>query len=145
MAEGEVFTSKGVKIKMNYQSFTDDLYDAFDDYTHQLEAQFGKEISAPQFKWPKTSYRGSGKQREETGSPRDIVDSGFFRESITVNRPGKGRAIFTWNAPYSKAILTGYKKKRKWPARNWIAKALKNKPPFETLRGLIAAASSYRQ
>jgi len=145
MAEGEIYDSEGVRIELNQKAFTEAIYEAFNDYVHVLEAQFTKEIGTVQFSWPRSTNRGMGKQKEEIGSPRDIVDSGFFRESISVyqgmNKGDRGTATFVWNAPYSKAILTGYKKKQQWPARDWIAKALKNKPPLETIRKSLGGAT----
>ena len=107
-----------------------------------LEAQLTKEISKEQFDWPQATFRGkhrSKKNRDENtqrvGSPRDIVDSGFFRESISVYRPAQGKAQFAWNAPYSRYILKGYSTKHgNWPARDWIAKALKALPPARIIK-----------
>ena len=152
MAEGEIYDSEGVRIELNQKAFTEALYEAFNDYIHVLEAQFTKEIGTAQFKWPKATNRGMHRKKESrakdpqtAGSPRDIVDTGSFRESISVyqgmNKGDRGSATFVWNAPYSKAILTGYKKKQQWPARDWIAKALKNKPPLETIRKSLGGAT----
>ena len=152
MSEGEIYDSEGVRIQLRQESFTDELYEAFDKYLQILEVQFAKEISKPQFKWPQVTLRGGHRSKKSrnkdpriVGSPRDIVDTGSFRESIDVhkglNKGSRGTATFVWNVPYSAAILKGYKRKQQWPARDWIAKALKNKPPVETMRKLLGGAT----
>ena len=152
MPEGEIYDSEGVRIQLQEEGFTDELYKAFDKYIQILEAQFAKEISKPQFDWPRATERGkhrSKKSRDKDpriiGSPRDIVDTGSLRESISVsaglNKSNRGSVSFVWNAPYSAAVLKGYKKKQQWPARDWIAKALKIKPPVETMRKLLGGAT----
>ncbi|MCP4881807.1 MAG: hypothetical protein GY905_14790 [Gammaproteobacteria bacterium] len=138
----EIFEENGVRVEINSPYILNDLYKAFDKYIFALEAQLTKEIGKEQFDWPQATFRGkhrSKKNRDENtqrvGSPRDIVDSGFFRESISVSRPAQGKARFVWNAPYSRYILKGYSTKHgNWPARDWIAKALKALPPARIIK-----------
>ncbi len=152
MAEGEIYESEGVRVTLRQQRFTSNLYLAFSGYIKVLEAQFAKEISTAQFKWPQSTSRGQHRSKasrkkdpRQVGSPRDIVDTGSLRESILVSQGGseqsRGSATFVWNVPYSAAVLKGYKKKQQWPARDWIAKALKNEPPLVTMRKLLGGAT----
>ena len=152
MGEGEIYDSEGVRVILRQGRFTADLYLAFSGYIQVLEAQFAKEISKPQFTWPQSTSRGQHRSKasrkkdpRQVGSPRDIVDTGSLRESILVyqgsSKQSRGSATFVWNVPYSAAVLKGYKKKQQWPARDWIAKALKNKPPVETMRKLLGGAT----
>ena len=118
------------------------LFKAFESYSQLIEAQFTKEITTKQFEWPNRTTRGSynrtAKGREEIGSPRDIVDSGAFRQSMVRNRVGNGYR-FSWNVPYSAAILKGYKTASgtKMPARNFITPALRKLPMLSTLKKLL--------
>jgi hypothetical protein len=117
---------------------------AFERYSQLLEAQFTKEITAKQFTWPtaykttRGSYNRKGKGRESVGSPRDIVDSGVFRQS-QLRTPVANGYRFAWTVPYSASILYGYKTKRgnQMPARDWITPALKRLPPLNTLQKLL--------
>lgn len=118
---------------------------AFEKYTQLLEAQFTKEITTKQFTWPtgykttRGSYNRKGKGRESVGSPRDIVDSGAFRQSLVVSSPSRLSKRFTWNAEYSLYILQGYRTKagNRMPARDWITPALQKYPVTSTLQRLL--------
>jgi hypothetical protein len=117
---------------------------AFEKYSQLLEAQFTKEITTKQFTWPtgykttRGSYNRKGKGRESVGSPRDIVDSGAFRQSQLRTPIGNGYR-FAWTVPYSAPILYGYTTKagNRMPARDWIRPALKKLPALSTLQKLL--------
>jgi len=131
-----------VKIELNDSALQARLQRAFERYSQLLEAQFTKEISAKQFTWPTTTTRGrtnrKGKGREDAGSPRDIIDSGAFRQS-QLRTPIDNGFRFTWTVPYSYLILKGYRTAtgKQMPPRDWIKPALAKLPPLSTLQKLL--------
>ncbi|MFZ9621852.1 MAG: hypothetical protein ACO289_11680, partial [Prochlorococcaceae cyanobacterium] len=85
------------------------------------------------------SYNRKGKGRESVGSPRDIIDSGAFRQSIQRSQLSPFAYRFSWNVDYSLYILKGYRTStgRQMPARDWITPALAKLPPLTTLQKLL--------
>ncbi|MFZ9656459.1 MAG: hypothetical protein ACO29V_12460, partial [Limnohabitans sp.] len=86
------------------------------------------------------SYNRKGKGRESVGSPRDIVDSGAFRQSLQRTQISRFSYRFSWNVDYSLYILKGYRtsKGNPMPARDWITPAVRKLPPLTTLQKLLA-------
>jgi hypothetical protein len=133
-----------MRIEIDGSGLQGQIERAFERYSQLLEAQFIKEITTKQFTWPTTyktargSYNRKGKGRESIGSPRDIVDSGAFRQS-QLRSPIANGYRFTWTVPYSAPILYGYTTKRgnRMPARDWITPALKRLPALNTLQKLL--------
>ena len=130
-----------MKIELNDSGLEDRMQRAFERYSQLLEAQFTKEISTKQFTWPTSSTRGRSNRRggrEAVSSPRDIIDSGAFRQS-QLRTPIANGFRFTWTVPYSLYILKGYRTStgRQMPARNWIEPALTKLPPLSTLQKLL--------
>ena len=134
-----------MRIEINDTLINERLERAWERYTQLLEAQFTKEISTKQFSWPSTytttrgSYNRKGKGRESVGSPRDIIDSGAFRQSIGRSQLAPLAYRYTWNVDYSIYILKGYRTKagNQMPARDWITPALAKLPPLNTLQRLL--------
>lgn len=134
-----------MRIEIDGTLIEDRLERAFERYVQRLEAQFTKEITAKQFSWPtqykttRGSYNRKGKGRESVGSPRDIIDSGAFRQSIQRTQTGPFAYRFSWNVDYSLYILKGYRtsKGNQMPARDWISPALAKLPPLTTLQKLL--------
>lgn len=134
-----------VKVEFTPEQLTVKLEKAFERYSQLLEAQFTKEITTKQFTWPtaykttRGSYNRKGKGRESVGSPRDIEDSGAFRQS-QLRTKINGGFRYTWTVPYSAPILYGYRTKRgnQMPARDWITPALQKFPIMSTLQKLLA-------
>lgn len=95
-----------MRIEINDTLINERLERAWERYTQLLEAQFTKEISTKQFSWPSTytttrgSYNRKGKGRESVGSPRDIIDSGAFRQSIGRSQLAPLAYRYTWNVDY---------------------------------------------
>jgi hypothetical protein len=130
-----------VKVTVNFDStrIEGSIAKAFDSYNQLLEAQFTKEISTKQFQWPvsykttRGSYNRKGTGRESVGSPRDIIDSGAFRQSQQRTRTASGYR-YSWNVSYAAPILYGYRTRaaNQMPPRNWIQPALVKFPvvPF---------------
>lgn len=124
-------------IKFTTQPLEDKLRQAFASYSQLLEAQFVKEISTKQFSWPGATTRGSynsrGKGRERVESPRDIIDSGFFKQSQQRSQLGPLQYRYTYTG-YAAPILYGYRTRggNQMPARDWITPALVKFPvaPF---------------
>ena len=97
------------------------------DYGKVMDQQLKAEIQTVQFSWPRETKR---KNRSVVGSPRDIVDLGGFLRSQRRDRPDATTLRFTWSAPYSSLILTGYttRKGTVVPGRDWIKPALEAQP-----------------
>lgn len=134
-----------MRIEIDGAGIENRLERAWERYVQRLEAQFTKEITAKQFTWPtqytttRGSYNRKGKGRESVGSPRDIVDSGAFRQSIQRTQLSAFGYRFSWNVDYSLYILKGYRTSsgRQMPARDWITPALAKLPPLNTLQKLL--------
>lgn len=140
----EKITDEGVTITIDTDAIEADLFAALLAYSQLLEGQFTKEIGTRQFEWPTDTMRGAyNKKSRETiqAGRRDIVDTGMFRSSIQRSSLQAGAKYrFTWNVPYSAAILKGYRTGRgnQMPARDWITPALKKLPPLRTMKRLLA-------
>jgi hypothetical protein len=134
-----------MRIEIDSSLIEDRLARAWERYTQLLEAQFTKEITTKQFTWPtqykttRGSYNRKGKGRESVGSPRDIVDSGAFRQSIQRTQQAPLAYRYSWDVDYSLYILKGYRTRAgtQMPARDWITPALVKLPPLNTLQRLI--------
>lgn len=102
-------------------------------YGKVLDQELKEQIQLPQFPWPNTTRRRSGRV---VGSPRDIVDLGGFLRSQRRDRPDATTLRFTWDAksdegfPYAPLILRGYttRKGTVVPGRDWIGPALEKQP-----------------
>lgn len=124
-----------VTVRFNSNELTSGVEKAFASYSQLLEKQFTTEITTKQFEWPTKSSRGgyNKKSRETVGSPRDIVDSGAFRQSL-IKQQVPGGYRFSWTVPYAAPILYGYRTKagNVMPPRDFITPALTKLPvvPF---------------
>jgi hypothetical protein len=98
-------------------------------YGKELDLQLKQEIKTVQYPWPGITYRKNGTIE---GSPRDIVDTGRFLASQRRTRPNATTLQFTWGGSagvnYAGIILSGRPDTAAYPGRNWIERALKNKP-----------------
>ena len=102
-------------------------------YGAALDQTLKAEIKAIKYVWPpgRVTRRRNG---QTVTSPRDIVDLGGFLRSQERSRPSATELLFRWNAPYSKAILTGYTTTPRVgpgvvvPPRNWVRPALEALP-----------------
>jgi hypothetical protein len=97
-----------------------------------IDKQFKEDIQDVQFDWTgKATRRRNG---EIAGNPRNIVDTGAFLRSQradTTSQGGRTEIIFTWGneaVDYAGIILQGRRNDPSYPARDWIAVALKKKP-----------------
>jgi len=88
--------------------------------TEDFDAAFDAVISSSIFPWPRITIR---KYREPAGSPRDIVDSGAFRNSQSYSFPSPLLARFIWDIEYAAIILYGATLRNggRIEARDWIS------------------------
>jgi hypothetical protein len=98
-------------------------------YGKALDQQLKEEIKTVQFPWTdRKTYRRNGTIE---GTPRDIVDTGAFLRSQRRRRINVNTIKFTWGGTggvtYAGYIYEGIKE-RNYPARDWIAPALKAQP-----------------
>lgn len=129
-------------IRFDTKPLEDRVRQAFASYSQLLEAQMVKEISTKQFSWPGTTQRGSynrrGRGREKVESPRDIIDSGAFRQSQQRTQIGPYAYRYTYLG-YAAPILYGYRTRgnNQMPPRDWITPALQKLPITSTLQRLL--------
>jgi hypothetical protein len=97
-------------------------------YRPVLAKQLKEEIDRPQFFWPGQTTRSNG---QRVRSPRDIVDTGAFRDSQADFQPDPLILRYTWGGndgpvTYAGIILRG--KNARYPGRDWIRPALTAQP-----------------
>jgi hypothetical protein len=97
-------------------------------------------ISEAVYFWPGETLRQNG---QTVSSPRDIIDSGRFRDSQRATRISLRRWEIAWEVAYAVIILLGFQgvAGNSQPGRDWIAYALSNidlsKVFSEELRGRL--------
>ncbi|MEL7494648.1 MAG: hypothetical protein AAGJ95_11895 [Cyanobacteria bacterium J06554_11] len=89
-----------------------------------LDASFTAVIESSLFAWPNFTNRVNG---QTVGSPRDIVDTGEFRDSQSYTAINPLLYRFVWAIEYALVILYGYTTRagNTYAARDWIAETLK--------------------
>ncbi len=118
-----------VKVDFNSNELEAKVRQAFASYSQLLEAQFTKEITTKKFNWPTETERGrynrKGGGREKVRSPRDIIDSGAFRQSQLRTQISPLQYRYSWIG-YGAPIYFGYSTKagNRMPPRDWIRPAL---------------------
>lgn len=130
-----------VKVTWDLKKLSGRIDQILENYGPYISFQLQEEISKEQFQYtddsgkPVITARNNG---QVVGSPRDIVDTGRLLNSQTTPDIKKGVLTIRWNAPYSKAVLTGGyvvgAQGRSYVAkpRDWITPALREQPfkPF---------------
>lgn len=120
-------------VNFNSDALEAKVRQAFASYSQLLEAEFTKQITAKQFNWPTKTQRGrynrgSG-SKQTVGSPRDIIDSGAFRQSQLRTQVTPYVYRYSWLG-YAAPIYFGYKTQagNQMPKRDWITPALTKFP-----------------
>lgn len=101
----------------------------FGKYCTAVFPKFQESIVEQRYDWPQVTIRQNG---QAVTSPRNIVDTGAFKLSQERTMLNATTCLFTWNAPYSSLILTGYMTKtgQRMPGRDWITPVLKTEFPM---------------
>jgi hypothetical protein len=90
----------------------------------ELSAIFRNVIDSAIFFWPNETRR---RNQKVVGSPRDIVDTGRFRDSQAINKISLKRFEIYWAASYSVLILLGGVSRAdgtETPGRDWISEGI---------------------
>ena len=120
-------------VNFNSDALEAKVRQAFASYSQLLEAEFTKQIGLKQFSWPTTTVRGrynrGAGSKEEVRSPRDIIDSGAFRQSQQRTQVTPYVYRYSWIG-YGAPIYYGYRTKAgtQMPKRDWITPALTKFP-----------------
>jgi hypothetical protein len=106
----------------------------------EFESALREAIESAVYFWPNQTIRSTG---EVANSPRDIVDSGTFRDSQRATQISLRRWEISWEVAYAVVILLGFQgvAGNSQPGRDWIGYALSNidlaKVFSEELRGIL--------
>ena len=101
----------------------------FGKYCTEVFPKFKESIDSAVYEWPNVTIRQNG---QVVTSPRNIVDTGAFKQSQERTMLNATTCLFTWNTPYSSLILTGYitKTGQRMPGRDWISPVLQTEFPM---------------
>ena len=121
------------KVDLNFEPLKERLLQAFegaaDEFTKQLPQQFDDD----RWQWPRRTRRASG---EVIVSPRDIVDLGTLRDSMT-HEVDRNLAQYRWPTDYAASVFLGatFEDGRPdLPARNLPREAMLEFPWLDEMR-----------
>lgn len=121
---------------MSYKSNRSKLDSHIQQTFHRTADRFGKALNdameAKVYEWDTITFRKSG---EIAGSPRDIVDTGYLRDS-RYDISKVNQRDYVYSADYARDVLEGYVDT--WgnskPGRNWVATAVESENWAEVYR-----------
>jgi hypothetical protein len=114
---------------INYAAIERGVSEAFGNFAKGQDAAYKAAIADNIFSWPNRTRRDNG---ELAGTTRNIVDSGEFRDSQSVQIDAFS-AVYTWDADHAAYIFYGYTTGSgdKRPPRNWIKASHRESDPTE--------------
>ena len=124
------------RIKIDPKVVARPAQQAFVVYTRLLYNQFTEEFADQKWNWPRLTQRKNG---SIAGRVRDIVDTGELMGSQQLAYTGKTTAIYSWNTPYAKLVLTGFRtsRGREYRGRNWVDSGIAALPPTQYIAGYL--------
>jgi hypothetical protein len=110
-------------LKLDLDPFYDALHGAFGLAIGEYAAICEEEIEAEQWRWPRETIRSGG---FVVGEPRDIVDTGKLRDSVTIaqNPTDRFEGAVGYTVDYAPDVHEGQVKRGALlPARPWMETA----------------------
>jgi hypothetical protein len=122
---------KKLKKKMNQTLDFSEVDKILEEGLEVLADEFGQqqieEIKFEKWSWDNITYRKEGKGRtgKIAGSPRDIVDTGELRDSLSINRVSSEEYLYTYDADHAILVHEGERVSNGSyiPPRPWITSA----------------------
>lgn len=117
-------------VTFNRSRFESLLSAALQETVDELAVAFEATIESSIFSWPRRTERSNG---SIVGSPRDIVDTGTFRDSQSHALVNPLLVRFLWDIEYALIIFYGYITTggNEYPGRDWIAAAFNEIDPLD--------------
>lgn len=115
------------RVKLNLSKLNQKLVLAFDRTAREFAIAQIYELEEEQWAWNGITIRKNG---DVVFTPRDIVDTGNLRNSLTFNISAN-EAHYKYSVPYAAIVHEGGKTAtgKVYPARPWVDSAIFNDPP----------------
>ncbi len=106
------------------------IQSAFETVVEEFAAEQINQIETVKWNWDGTTHRKSG---EVVSSPRNIVDLGNLRDSLSVEYLDATEVNYSYPVDYAAAVHEGavYSSGREMPARPWVDSAIASYPIAE--------------
>lgn len=89
------------KLTINQSKIKQSLNKAFTGFVDKVVDAATDQIEAVKWDWDRVTVRSTG---EIVYTPRNIVDTGYLRDSVLIDRTGQTSATITWEADYAAQV-----------------------------------------
>ena len=121
---------------IDFDVIDDIINDAFATLCDEFSQEQIGQLESVKWGWDGITHRKSG---QVVGSPRDIVDTGELRDSLSLGMESPTECVYSYDAPHAAIVHEGAKLNngKDIPARPWIESAISEYDLVENLARLI--------
>lgn len=121
------------RVKIDPKVVTRNAEKSFVRYSRVLFNKFTEQFADTKWSWPRRTLRKNGTTAERV---RNIIDTGRLVDSQSMTST-KTMAVYKWDAPYARPVLTGFRttRGREYRGRNWVDAGFEELPPAKYIAG----------